>query len=239
MPKSQLRRLRKDMQIIFQDPFSSLNPRMTIGSIISEPLKIHGLATGRGIRTRLNELLQLVGLEPAYASRYPHEFSGGQRQRVGIARALAGEPKFIVADEPVSALDVSIQAQIVNLLQALQQKFSLAYLFISHDLSVIKHLSRRVAIMYLGKLVEVGVAGEVYDKPLHPYTEALLSAIPEAGIRERRNRIVLPGDVPNPANPPAGCVFHPRCRYAQERCRQETPVLTGSLRQVACFYPLG
>lgn len=220
-----LRRIRPRMQMIFQDPHASLNPRMTVGSIVSEPLSEHSVASGRQRRERVEELLELVGMDPAFANRYPHEFSGGQRQRIGIARALALNPAFIVCDEPIAALDVSIQAQVVNLLEALQEELGLTYLFISHDLSMIRHNCDRVAVMYLGKVMELATRGDVYLDPLHPYTQALLSAvpIPDPVLEEKRERIILTGDVPNPANPPPGCVFSTRCPIAVERCFQEVP----------------
>jgi oligopeptide transport system ATP-binding protein len=221
----QLRRFRRKMQMIFQDPYASLNPRMSVGAIISEPLSIHKLAKGKDKRSRVQELLRVVGLNPYYANRYPHEFSGGQRQRIGIARALAVEPDFIVADEPVSALDVSIQAQIINLMQDLQSQFGLTYLFIAHDLSVVRHISDRVAVMYLGHVMELTGRDELYQNPLHPYTRALLSAvpIPDPAVEQSRERIILTGDVPSPLRPPPGCVFHTRCPIAIEECRQRIP----------------
>ncbi|MDR5682979.1 MAG: dipeptide ABC transporter ATP-binding protein [Armatimonadota bacterium] len=221
--REELRRMRRDMQIIFQDPYSSLNPRMTVGDIIGEPLEIHRLARGREKVRRVQELLEIVGLSPYHVNRYPHEFSGGQRQRIGIARALAVNPKLIICDEPVSALDVSIQAQVINLLEELQKEFKLTYLFIAHDLSVVKHISDRIAVMYLGKIVELAPADELFENPQHPYTEALLSAVPIPDPEIRRERIILPGDVPSPVNPPSGCRFHTRCMYAVESCRTEEP----------------
>ena len=222
-----LRRIRPKMQMIFQDPHASLNPRMTVGSIISEPLYEHRAARGKNLRIRVEELLDLVGLNPSHANRYPHEFSGGQRQRIGIARALALNPEFIVCDEPIAALDVSIQAQVVNLLEDLQAEFGLTYLFISHDLSMIRHISQRVAVMYLGHLMELGSRKDVYENPLHPYTRALLSAVPSPDpyLEETRHRIILSGDVPSPANPPQGCPFNTRCPVVVEQCRLERPLL--------------
>jgi oligopeptide transport system ATP-binding protein len=230
LKKDELRRLRRRMQIVFQDPYGSLNPRMTVGSLLREPLTIHGLAPRSQMQDRVAELLDVVGLNPAHARRYPHEFSGGQRQRIGIARALAVQPDLIVADEPVSALDVSIQAQIVNLLKSLQAQFQLSYLFISHDLRVVRHISDRVAVMYLGKIVEIADKDELYANPRHPYTEALLSAVPVPDPNLTRGRIILSGDVPNPAAPPPGCPFHPRCPRAEDRCRSEVPALESKNR---------
>ena len=223
--REELRKLRREMQIIFQDPYSSLDPRMTVGDIVGEPLTVHGVAKGKEKDARVMELLEVVGLTAQHARRYPHEFSGGQRQRIGVARALALNPKLIVCDEPVSALDVSIQSQVLNLLRDLQEQFGLTYLFIAHDLAVIKHISDRVGVMYLGKLAEVADEPDLFAGPLHPYTQALLSAIPVPRPGQRRERIVLEGDVPSPINPPPGCRFHTRCRRAIERCRVEEPAM--------------
>jgi oligopeptide/dipeptide ABC transporter ATP-binding protein len=227
MGTSELRALRREMQIIFQDPVSSLNPRMTIGAIIREGLTIHKLAEGAAADARVRQLLQEVGLRPEYSTRYPHEFSGGQRQRIGIARALSVEPKFIVCDEPVSALDVSVQAQVINLLVDLQREHDLTYMFIAHDLSVVEHIADRVAVMYLGKIVELATAEDLYREPLMPYTQALLSAVPVADPKARKERIILQGDVPSPANPPSGCVFHPRCHHPakDDACAKIVPPL--------------
>ncbi|MBM3548863.1 MAG: dipeptide ABC transporter ATP-binding protein [Alphaproteobacteria bacterium] len=232
----QMRERRRELQIIFQDPFSSLNPRMTVESIICEPLVIHGIGNSASRRARAHELLDVVGLARSYANRYPHEFSGGQRQRIGIARALALRPQFIVCDEPVSALDVSIQAQVINLMQDLQKEFGLTYLFISHNLAVIRHIADRVAVMYLGKIVELTDKHSLYADPKHPYTQALLSAIPIANPDRKRQRVVLTGDVPSPINPPSGCHFHTRCPYAEARCKAIEPPLSdvGGGHQVAC-----
>ncbi|HED03698.1 MAG TPA: dipeptide ABC transporter ATP-binding protein [Candidatus Fraserbacteria bacterium] len=233
-----LKPLRRQMQIIFQDPYSSLNPRMTIGDIVGEPLVVHKVARGKEREARVRELLEAVGLNPSYMKRYPHEFSGGQRQRIGIARALALDPELVIADEPVSALDVSIQAQVINLLEDLQKEFGLTYLFIAHDLSVVRHISSRVAVMYLGKVVEMAATQELYENPKHPYTEALLSAVPVPDPDYKMERIILEGDVPSPVNPPSGCPFHPRCRYAKEVCSQEVPpfVDLGNKHFTSCHF---
>jgi peptide/nickel transport system ATP-binding protein len=223
VPMNEMKPLRREMQLIFQDPFSSLNPRMTVMDIVSEPLRIHKIAQGAELQSRVRELLEAVGLRAQHMNRYPYAFSGGQRQRIGIARALALRPKLIICDEPVSALDVSIQAQVLNLLESLQEEFDLTYLFIAHDLSVVEHISNRVAVMYLGSLVELASADALYESPLHPYTEALLSAVPRTDPDYVSERIVLPGDVPDPSNPPPGCKFHPRCRYAKAVCHQQGP----------------
>jgi oligopeptide transport system ATP-binding protein len=237
-----LRALRREMAMIFQDPYASLDPRQTVGDIIGEPIDVHGLAKGKERQDRIRELLRVVGMNPRFADRYPHEFSGGQRQRIGIARALAVEPTFIVCDEPISALDVSIQAQIINLLENLQSKFKLTYLFIAHDLSVVKHISNRVAVMYLGKIMEVAPGQQLYKRPRHPYTGSLLSAIPipDPKVELQRKRLILQGDVASPVNPPSGCRFRTRCPRAKEHCAEEVPPLEsfGSEHKAACFYPL-
>jgi len=225
LEKEELRRMRKDMQMVFQDPYSSLDPRMTVLDIIGEPLLVNKIARGRKLEEKVKDLVKVVGLNIKHLKRYPHAFSGGQRQRIGIARALAPNPKLVVADEPVSALDVSVQAQILNLLQDLQKEFNLTYLFIAHDLSVIEHISDRVAVMYVGKIVELAETEELFLNPTHPYTEALLSAVPKPDPRLKMKRIILSGEVASPANPPSGCYFHPRCRYAKEPCKKESPKL--------------
>jgi len=223
VPRKAMKPYRRDMQIIFQDPFSSLNPRMTVLDIVGEPLVIHGVAKGDELKSQVRELLEKVGLRAQHMNRYPYAFSGGQRQRIGIARALALRPKLIVCDEPVSALDVSIQAQVLNLLKDLQHDFGLTYLFIAHDLSVVEHISDRVAVMYVGSIVELAPSELLYSNPRHPYTEALLSAVPKPDPDLRMTRIILPGDVPNPASPPPGCKFHPRCRYTEDICKKQVP----------------
>lgn len=243
LSNQQLRQVRRELQIVFQDPYASLNPRMTVGNIISEPLVIHGIGSKETRKQRVRELLDTVGLNPAFTNRYPHEFSGGQRQRIGIARALALQPKLIICDEPVSALDVSIQAQVMNLLEDLQKEFDLTYMFIAHDLAVVKHVSDRVAVMYLGKVVEIAEAEKLYADPQHPYTQALLSSIPVADpeVARRKDRIILKGDVPSPQNPPPGCPFHVRCWKAQSICKQQMPPLEmkdgDPGHQMACHFP--
>jgi peptide/nickel transport system ATP-binding protein/oligopeptide transport system ATP-binding protein len=232
-------RRRRNMQVVFQDPFGSLNPRHRVGEIVVEPLEVHGIGDGRSRAARVAELLALVGLPPDAAGRYPHEFSGGQRQRIAIARALVLEPKLLIADEPVSALDVSIQSQIINLLAELRVRLGLAMLFISHDLSVIRHVSDRIAVMYLGRIVELASTSEIFDRPTHPYTQALLSAVPHTDPARRRDRILLSGEMPDPASPPSGCAFHTRCRNAMPHCAAEPPRFTarsvgGEARDVAC-----
>lgn len=235
----EMKKMRRQIQMIFQDPFASLNPRMTIGDIIAEPLEAHEIGTGKSRRELVERMLQLVGLQPSYINRFPHEFSGGQRQRVGIARAAVLHPKLIVCDEPVSALDVSVQSQILNLLEELQEKFGLTYIFIAHGLHVVKHISDRVGVMYLGKMVEIAPAEELFTEPRHPYTEALLSAIPIPDPRRQKDRIVLKGDIPSPASPPSGCRFHTRCHYAKEICREVEPEMKfDGKRAVACHYSL-
>ena len=236
LPEGQLRAMRRHMQMVFQDPYASLNPRMTIGEVLEEPLIVHRLHDRATRKRKVAEALDMVGLNPAYAARHPHEFSGGQRQRVGIARAIITRPKLVVADEAVSALDVSIQAQILNLLRALQQELGLTYLFVSHDLAVIRHVSDTIGVMYLGRMVELGAREDIYAQPRHPYTQALLSAIPREHPRQQRQRIVLQGSIPNPAAPPPGCHFHPRCASCMEICKTQTPapVKLSATHTVAC-----
>jgi len=238
MPKRELTALRRDMQMIFQDPFSSLNPRMRVGEIIGEPLVVHDLVNGKDTRNQVLALMDKVGLSPEHYDRYPHEFSGGQRQRIGIARTLAVQPRLVVADEPVSALDLSIQAQIVNLLKDLQEEFGLTYLFISHDLGVIEHVCDRVAVMYLGRIVEIASAEDLYSQPRHPYTEALMNAVPVPDPNRHRQKQVLSGEIPSPIDPPTGCHFHPRCPYAKDICRKEYPVLSEQVpgHKAACHF---
>jgi oligopeptide transport system ATP-binding protein len=240
--RREMRPLRRELQIVFQDPYASLNPRKRVGSIVGAPLEIHGIGDRRERKRQVQELLEKVGLSPEHYNRYPHEFSGGQRQRIGVARALALRPKLVIADEPVSALDVSIQAQVINLLADLQEEFDLTYVFIAHDLGVVRHVSDRIAVMYLGKIFEISPAEELYERPIMPYTEALLSAVPIPDPRESaaRERIVLEGDVPSPINPPSGCRFHPRCRYATDVCTQIEPPLVdyGNGHLAACHHPL-
>jgi oligopeptide/dipeptide ABC transporter ATP-binding protein len=241
MKPAEMRRLRRKMQIIFQDPFGSINPRLPIRDIIGEPHRVHLQMGRKELDEKVIELMRLVGLDPARRNHYPHEFSGGQRQRIGIARAIALHPRFIVADEAVSALDVSVQSQVLNLLIKLQHELELTYLFIAHGLNVVRHISDRVGVMYLGKLVEVAQTDELFSHALHPYTTALLSAIPQPNLRKKRERLILQGDVPSPANPPSGCRFHPRCLFAKELCQQEEPPLlaVSSEHKLACHYPLG
>jgi len=243
LSRRQLRPVRRELQMVFQDPYASLNPRKRVGAVIADPMRIHRWGSREQIRRRVGELLELVGLSPEHINRYPHEFSGGQRQRIGVARALALHPRLIIADEPVSALDVSIRAQVINLLDDLQDELSLTYIFIAHDLGVVRHVSDRIAVMYLGKIVEISPAEDLYRRPIHPYTEALLSAvpIPDPDLSERRNQIVLEGDVPSPISPPSGCRFHTRCRYATEICAQQEPPLVAHGSEghmAACHHPL-
>ncbi|TWH58123.1 peptide/nickel transport system ATP-binding protein [Desulfitobacterium sp. LBE] len=238
----ELRQKRRDMQVVFQDPFSSLNPRMRVSQLIAEPLIAHEIASGKELRKMVTELMTTVGLSSSFIDRYPHEFSGGQRQRIGIARALALKPKLIICDEPVSALDVSIQSQILNLLSKLQKEFQLTYIFIAHGLPVVKHISDRIAVMYLGKIVELASKEQIFSSPKHPYTEGLFAAvpIPDPSLREQKKRIILEGDMPSPANPPSGCRFHTRCSYSQEKCKMEEPLLVdrGDGHMAACHFPL-
>ena len=243
LSRRQLRPVRRELQMVFQDPYASLNPRKRVGAILSDPLRIHNYGDHAKIKSRVQELLGLVGLSPEHVNRYPHEFSGGQRQRIGVARAIALHPKLIIADEPVSALDVSIRAQVINLLDDLQDELSLTYVFIAHDLGVVRHISDRIAVMYLGKIVEISPAEELYRRPVHPYTEALLSAVPlpDPDLSAKREQIVLEGDVPSPVRPPSGCRFHPRCRYATEICAREEPPLvmhSSNGHVAACHHPL-
>jgi oligopeptide transport system ATP-binding protein len=243
LSRRQLRPVRRDLQMVFQDPYASLNPRKRVGAVISDPMRIHRWGSREQIKRRVGELLELVGLSPEHINRYPHEFSGGQRQRIGVARALALHPRLIIADEPVSALDVSIRAQVINLLDDLQDELNLTYIFIAHDLGVVRHVSDRIAVMYLGKIVEISPAEELYRRPVHPYTEALLSAvpIPDPDLSEQRNQIVLEGDVPSPISPPSGCRFHSRCRYATQICAQQEPPLVAhgnDGHMAACHHPL-
>jgi oligopeptide/dipeptide ABC transporter ATP-binding protein len=240
LPKAQLRQLRRNVQVVFQDPYASLNPRKTVGSILSEAFRIHGLHPRAQWQARVGELLETVGLQPDHADRYPHEFSGGQRQRICIARALSLRPKLIIADEPVSALDVSVQAQVLNLMMSLQRTFGLSYLFISHDLRVVRHITQRLAIMYLGHIVETGETRKIYQAPLHPYSKSLLSAVPQIDRRRNDGRMILRGELPSPSNPPLGCTFHPRCPRRGPECDTRVPVLRELApgRRVACHYPL-
>ncbi|MBI5874619.1 MAG: dipeptide ABC transporter ATP-binding protein [Deltaproteobacteria bacterium] len=240
LKSKELKSVRRELQIIFQDPYASLNPRMPVGEIIGEALSIHNIANGAEKAERVKKLVDIVGLPKDSLYRYPHEFSGGQRQRIGIARAVAMNPKFIIADEPISALDVSIQAQIINLFRDLQKEFDLTYLFIAHDLRVVEYISDRVAVMYLGKIMEIATSKDIYSHPVHPYTEALLSAVPMPDPQKKKKRIILKGEIPSPINPPLGCVFHTRCIYAQEKCKKEVPLLEQKTdsRLAACHFPL-